>query len=612
MRSQTLNQPTWKSFMTAKPATFRSFPRRIAVLGMLSTIFCAIAAHSFPISSVTFRDHAPFKGSTAETSLTSADALLTIRGWADLGAATAADLNQWWWILGVNSGVGNGALVDGVESMTLQFDPLVGASHICFLYTGNSAAPSTPARVAISGFTSDPGAYATIWQNTPLISNLSYTEGNLTFDYLYDAGGAFGQLLFANPAAAAGQTLKISYAGASGGAALFRVDSSEIYGSPRIEPLVLRQNVTNRYTTPDGKVTVRGYSDAGSTPANFGSYVDQCFGIFGGGNNEAIDGAETVILQFAPDAGLSEFQGVYNAGRILISGFSSDPGFTDPTGAAFGAEYADGVQSFYSLDGGLHRYFFVNRAASAGRTLNINADTGGSVAVAGIGYANLKTLVGVDVVPSYGSSHTTADGQLTLQAFSDTAELTPAILFRNVDWFGIAGGANDEAIDGTESLTLQFAAGEGLASFGTRYTSGGIVISGFSSDPGFFDPSGATSNASYSGGVLSYTLHQPHAPELIVRFTNPSASAGRTLSLHTDGAPGSQIALTRIEYAPAAATVKISIARAGDKAVVTWPIGTLQQSIGGLDAWQDVVGAASPFSASLSAEPRFFRVKISP
>ena len=571
---------------------------------------------AFPVGSVTFKDDAPFMGASGVHSLTSTDGLLTVAGWADTNATVAANLYQWFWLIGVDSGTGNAALLDGQESMTLQSDNGVGVSHIFFLYTGGSGGASNLARIAISGFLSDPGAYA-ITATAPRIFDLSYAGGELTFDYLWDGGSDYGQLLFANPAASAGQTLKITGAvsplgnATNWGAGLFSESTEEARGGPTLQPQTVRNNALNYYTTADGALTLRAYADRNvTTPANFGTYLDQCFGVYGGANSGAIDTDESVTLQFGSGFGLSKLESVYSSGQVSISGFLSDPGFSDLAGGSSGATYANGVLSFNPVDGGHHIYYLTNRTASAGQVLRINADraSGHSFAIAAIGYANVHTLLGPDISNNITSTYTTADGLLTLSAYSDTPGASPANIYENVDWLGIAGGANNEAIDGTESLNLRFSGGAGLTGLGTRYTSGQIIISGFASDPGFSDPSGLASGVSYSGGILSYTFNQYRAPELVVAFTNLAASAGRILSLHTDGNAGSQIALTRINYAPSA--VPLSIANLGGSVALTWPMGALQQSGSADGTYTNVFGATSPYTNTISGKQSFFRVKV--
>jgi hypothetical protein len=113
---------------------------------------------------------------------------------------------------------------------------------------------------------------------------------------------------------------------------------------------------------------------------------------------------------------------------------------------------------------------------------------------------------------------------------------------------------------------------------------------------------------SYSAGNLSYTFNQYRAPELVVNFANPAASAGRTLAMHTDGLAGSQIALTRIIYS--LSPVTLSIAKAGGNVVLTWPMGTLQHSGSVTGTYTNIVGATSPYTNAVSGTQGYFRVKV--
>src|SRR2546425_11036517 len=142
-----------------KPFPFPRFSVALApiFLSILSVLDCS----AFPIGRTTFKDAAPFSGTNGVHSLTAVnmDSLLTVAAWADANATVPANLYQWWWIFGVDSGAGNGALIDGTESMTLEFDKSVGTAVIDFLYTGGTGgATNNLARISISGFASDPGA----------------------------------------------------------------------------------------------------------------------------------------------------------------------------------------------------------------------------------------------------------------------------------------------------------------------------------------------------------------------------------------------------------------------------------------------------------------------
>ncbi|HWW01192.1 MAG TPA: hypothetical protein VNZ64_15965 [Candidatus Acidoferrum sp.] len=592
-----------------------SFAASAALIMLLFTS----TSEAWPLGRTTFRLDAPFVGTNGVHSLTATnmDSLVTVAAWADTAATVPANLYQWWWILGVDSGVGNGALIDGTESMTLDFDKSVGAAMIYFLYTGGTGGTTNNlARLSISGFASDPGASAVTY-NTPRISNISYASGTVSFDYLLDNGNDFGQLMLSNPAASAGQTLKITGAVSPNGdatswyAALYGVDVEEAYAGPHVSPVSIPHNITNSYTSPDGKVVIRGYVDRNAvTLGNLGRYQDECIGVYGGPGGNVVDTNESITIQLATRIGLSRLDSVYSAGDVTISGFASDPGFADPSRGTLSANYVAGALTFTMADGGVHAFYFTNRAASAGHTLRINVavSPGNQFGIARIDYVNAQTLIGPDIPSNVAASYATPDGLLALNGFSDTPGTVPANLYENVDWFGVAGGNNTEAIDGTESLNCQFSANAGLSGIGTRYTSGQVIISGFSSDPGFADPSGIASDATYSAGALSYAFNAPHAPELVVRFNNLSASLGRTLSVHTDGNSGSQIALTRINYA--VGPVALSVAHIGGDVVLTWPAGTLQQSTTASGNYSDVNGATSPFTNAVAQPQQYFRVKV--
>jgi hypothetical protein len=367
----------------------------------------------------------------------------------------------------------------------------------------------------------------------------------------------------------------------------------------------------NTYATPDGWLTVRGYSNTNATTlSNLGTYQDECFGVFGGPGGNVVATNESVTLQFASGIGLSRLDSIYSGGTVTISGFLSNPGFTDPSASTSSSSYSGGVLTFTLVPNSPEcSFYFTNRAASAGQTLRINS-VDNQFGIAGIGYVNSHTLLGPDIPSNVSPSYSTPDGLLTLTGYSDTPGTVPANLYENVNWFGIAGGNNNESIDSAESLNVQFAAGAGLSGIGTRYTSGQVIISGFASDPGFSDPSGIATGVSYSGGTLSYTFNAPHSPEIVVGFTNLSASVGQTLSMHTDGNPGSQLTLTRINYTTSVAPVTLSIARSGGSVVLSWPNGTLQQSTNVGGTYGDVIGATNPFTNAISGTQRFFRVKV--
>jgi hypothetical protein len=595
--------------------------RRIAVpVCALLALFSTARSHAFPVAQVQFNNDPQFvAASTNEAhsiTASNADNLFTVSAWADQASTVQANIFQFFLFIGVDSGVGNGALIDGTESMTLQLDNSVGASWISFNWTGGSGGSSDNsnlARVSISGFKSDPGASAVV-NNQPRISDITYTNGILTFDDAFDGpGNDFSQLLLARATASAGATLTITGEPSPNGDAtgwfvgLHELNIQEAVAGPQVSPTVIPQSPANTYATPDGGVIVRGYSDLNATiPANLSRFLDQCFGLASG---STVTGNGSVTFQFANGTGLSRLDSVFSGGHLAISGFLGDPGLVDPSGGAASSSYTNGVLTISVADGGFHDFYFTNRAVSAGQTLRLN-DTDSQFGIALVGYANIHTLLGPDISNKVSPTFASPDGLLTLTGYSDTPGTAPANLHENVNWFGVDGGNNSESIDGTESLNAQFAAGTGLTGIGTRFTSGQVIISGFLSDPGFTDPSSIATGVSYASGTLSYTFNAPHSPEIVVGFTNRSASAGQTLSFHTDGAPGSQLTLTRINYAGVAAPVALSIIRSGGNVVLTWPNGTLQQAPTVNGVYSNVFGATSPYTNSIQGPQGYFRVKL--
>lgn len=144
---------------------------------------------------------------------------------------------------------------------------------------------------------------------------------------------------------------------------------------------VLSDDITNdvspTFTTGDGLLTINGYSDLFTTPANLTSYGPGAW--FGVGGDQALSGAETLTLQLDPSVGLSGFGDIYTRAIITISGFASDPGFA-PVGSpagVLGSSYSAGTLTV-NLDwnGGTARDFTLSDlSASAGQTLFINLDS---------------------------------------------------------------------------------------------------------------------------------------------------------------------------------------------------------------------------------------------
>jgi hypothetical protein len=158
------------------------------------------------------------------------------------------------------------------------------------------------------------------------------------------------------------------------------------------------------------------------------------------------------------------------------------------------------------------------------------------------------TLLAPAIPDNSVTGYTTSDGFLTISAFANSNATMSANLGQSSSWFGVTGG-NQSAIDGTESLTLRFAPGAALHRIGHVWTRSKIIISGFAADPGF--SGGYATSASYSDGTLSYFYAWDGGAEHQFTFSNPAASAGRTLRLNVhDTTSGWQATLTRIGYTP--------------------------------------------------------------
>lgn len=170
------------------------------------------------------------------------------------------------------------------------------------------------------------------------------------------------------------------------------------------------------------------------------------------------------------------------------------------------------------------------------------------------------------------ATFTSVDSKLTLNCWQDTAKTIPANIGHDgTTYFGIFGGVNNLGIDSSatvnEKMELAFAASAGLSEIEMAFVSpqGVTTISGFSKNPGALLNPG--SNASETGslsydegtGTLSIDLNYFGVIPAKIRFLNPAASAGQTLTIgrNNDG-PGRQTPLTRITYEDAVdTTVKV-------------------------------------------------------
>lgn len=155
-------------------------------------------------------------GTTDGTTIDSINPAITFAAWKDQASTVSANLNTWWWLVGVNSGTGNGALIDNTESMTLNLGTSWAVDQLRFIY--NTAGTT----ISISGFLSDPVASAQVY-NSPNIGSISYSGGTLSIPIIAgDTGGNMAMVNFANPSATLGETLRIAVS-AGGATALNQV-----------------------------------------------------------------------------------------------------------------------------------------------------------------------------------------------------------------------------------------------------------------------------------------------------------------------------------------------------------------------------------------------------
>ena len=180
----------------------------------------------------------------------------------------------------------------------------------------------------------------------------------------------------------------------------------------------VNDNVSPSFVTPDGLLTVTGYANSNATTtANLGQ-TGTWLGVING-NASAIDGTESMTLSLAPGAALHGIGHIWTRSKIIISGFSNDPGFTDPGGYATGISYSNGTLTYTCpWDGGIeHDFTFSNPAASAGHTLRLNVHdttTGWQATITRIDY----TPTPYPAVANIGSPQQTMDNFSASDAWS--------------------------------------------------------------------------------------------------------------------------------------------------------------------------------------------------
>lgn len=179
--------------------------------------------------------------------------------------------------------------------------------------------------------------------------------------------------------------------------------------------------------------------------------------------------------------------------------------------------------------------------------------------------ANAGTLWATNISDNVSPSFTTADSLLAVTGYSDSNHLSQANLGTGGNWFGVYGGGNNGAIDGTESLTIHLANGVGLSGIGNVWTRSQVIISGFLSDPGFTDPDNYASGVTYGSGTLTYFYDWDSGTEHDFTFASPAASDGQTLVLNVfdPNQGGWQATVTRLDYSVVPEPAVLNLLAAG-------------------------------------------------
>ena len=177
--------------------------------------------------------------------------------------------------------------------------------------------------------------------------------------------------------------------------------------------------------------------------------------------------------------------------------------------------------------------------------------------------AQAASVVSGDIMSNVSSTFTTADTYLTLNGYSDSASTIPAILTSAgpSTWFGVGAG---DALNGTETMTLQLAPGYGLTGFGDIYTRAVITISGFVSDPGLnVGANPGVLGSSYGAGALTLDLDWNGGGARAFTLADVNASAGQLLTVSLDFATSPQWAISHLDYAVVPEPTALSLALMG-------------------------------------------------
>lgn len=170
------------------------------------------------------------------------------------------------------------------------------------------------------------------------------------------------------------------------------------------------------------------------------------------------------------------------------------------------------------------------------------------------------TITGADLpAGNTVATWTSADSNLTIDTWADTAKTTAANIGNGGGFIGVTGQNNNSissSATDSEAMEMTFDSDAGLSSltFAWVTAAGLTTISGFSENPGaIFNPGGNADNgyASYdalTGTVtIDFNLNSSGATRT-VWFLNPAASAGETLTIQRNAVAGGETPLTSITY----------------------------------------------------------------
>ncbi|MCL5099435.1 MAG: Ig-like domain-containing protein [Candidatus Omnitrophica bacterium] len=124
------------------------------------------------------------------------------------------------------------------------------------------------------------------------------------------------------------------------------------------------------------------------------------------------------------------------------------------------------------------------------------------------------------------------------------------------------------------------------------------------------DPSAATPDADWTTfEVLDYDATPPPDPALrhLYQFTPFEATGVRIIALKPAG--GLNIAIDELEVYGIPAGPRLGIEQQGSNVIISWTgAGTLQEAVDVMGPWTTITEAASPYTATMTSERKFYRL----